>query len=162
MVTMTIKQTFFNHLKVLWITIFTTVLYFIGWWLFHFDGEIFFVFLGFYTLTVVPSFYLHLTYFLRNKGMVCEILPDRIRIEREGKETVIEGKDISEVIVYKSASMDKGGIPITPMEAYFFVRIFHANGKHELTCLMDTSIDRSIKTLRGVEVIREKSFFSMV
>ncbi len=160
---MIIKQTFFNHIKVLWITIFTTLLYFLGWWYFGFKDDFFLIFLGFYILTVVPSFFLHISYYLRNKGMVCEILPDRIRIEKEGKEeTVIASSDIQEVVVYKSASMDAGGIPITPMEAYFFVRIFDKNNKrYDLTCLMDTNIDRSIRTIQGVKIFKERGLFNI-
>jgi len=56
--------------------------------------------------------------------MLCEILPDRIRIEKEGEEEIIIAtSDIKEIVVFKSASRDAGGIPITPMESYFFVRI---------------------------------------
>ena len=160
---MIIKQTFFNHIKVLWITIFTTTLYLLGWWYFKFTTDVLFIFLGFYSLTVVPSFFLHISYYLRNKGMVCEILPDRIIIEKEGEtETVITSSDIKEIVVYKSASMDAGGIPITPMEAYFFVRIFgNNNEKYDLTCLMDTNIDKSIRIMQGVKIFRENGLFNM-
>jgi len=95
--------------------------------------------------------------------MVAEILPDRIRLEKDGEETVIALSDIKEIVIYKSASMDKGGIPITPMEAYFFARVYCKNDKkYELTCLMDGNIDKSIRTLHGVEIFREKGLFNLV
>src|SRR5688572_3145494 len=99
---MIVKQTLSNHLKVLWIAAFTTVLYIIGWSYFIFDKEILLIFLSFYILTVVPSFYLHVSYLVKNKGMVCEILQDRISINNKGKVIVIEYTEIKEVVIYKS------------------------------------------------------------
>lgn len=161
---MTIRQTFSKHLKVLWIAIFTTILYFFGWWYFKFEKDLLFIFLGFYTLTVIhTSLFLHISYYIRNRGMACEILPDRLRLEKEGEETIITSSDIKEIIVYKSASMDAGGIPITPMEAYFFVRIIDTSGNsYDLTCLMDTKVDKSIKVMRGVPIYTERGFFNNV
>src|SRR5690349_8066963 len=103
MITMIIKQTLSNHFKTLWIAIFTTALYFFGWWYFGFEGDSFYIFLVFYSLTVAPSFFLHISYYIRNKGLECEILPDMIRLEKDGKETIIPGTDIKEIVVYKSA-----------------------------------------------------------
>jgi len=160
---MVIKQTFYNHLKTLSIAIITTVLYFGVCWYFEFEKAAVVMGLCYYALTVVPSFFLHISYYIRNKGTTSEILSDRIIIYKNQKETVIRSDEIKEIVVYKSASMDRGGIPITPMEAYFFVRIYdNSNKKYELTCLMDTNIDKTIKVLQGVEIFREKGFFNMV
>ena len=160
---MIIKQTFSNHLKTLWIAIFTTALYVGVCWYFKFEKAVIIMGLCYYTLFVVPSFFLHISYYIRNKGMVAEILPDRIRLLKDGEETLIASSEIKDIVVYKSASMDKGGIPITPMEAYFFVRIFTIdNNQYELTCLMDTNIDQSIKAVQGVKIFREKGGFNTV
>jgi hypothetical protein len=142
---------------------FTTLLYLGVCWYVKFEKAALIIGLCFYTLTVIPSFFLHISYYIRNRGTACEILPDRLRLEIEGKETIIASSDIKEIIVYKSASMDAGGIPITPMEAYFFVRIFDTSGnKYELTCLMDTKVDKSIKVMRGVPIYTERGFFNNV
>jgi hypothetical protein len=114
-----------------------------------------------YVLTVVPSFFLHINYYIKNRKLICEILPGAIIIEKAGERNVIEKKDIRELVVFKSASIDKGGIPITPMEVYFFVRVVDCNGnKYDLTCLMDTKIDKSIKIVRGVNIRREKGLLN--
>jgi hypothetical protein len=160
---MIIKQTFFNHIKALWISIFTTVLYLGICWYFKFETAAVIIGLCYYTLFVIPSFFLHISYYIRNKGTLAEILPDRIRLQKDGEEIVIALTDIKEVVVYKSASMDKGGIPITPMEAYFFARIYcYNNKKYELTCLMDANIDKSIGALHGVKIFRQKGLFNIV
>ena len=158
---MIIRQTFTNHLNALWIAIITTILYILGLLFFQFEREILFIFSGFYVLTVVPSFYLHISYAIKNKGMICHILPGKLCITKNGKEQVIESSDIEDIIVFKSASIEKRGIPITPMEAYFFVRILDkAGNKYDLTCLMDTKIDRSIRTVGAVPISVERGMFN--
>jgi hypothetical protein len=90
-------------------------------------------------------------------------LPDRICITKGGKEQIIERGDMEDIVVYKSASIEKGGIPITPMEAYFFVRIFDKAGNtYDLTCLMDTEIDKSIKEVGSVPIFIERGLFNNV
>lgn len=158
---MIIKQTFANHLNALWIAIITTVFYILGLWFFQFDREILFIFLSFYVLTVVPSFYLHISYAIKNKGMVCNIFPGRICFEKDRKEQIIKSSDIKDIVIYKSASIEKGGIPITPMEAYFFVRILDKAGNtYDLTCLMDTNIDKTIRALGTVPIYTERGMFN--
>jgi hypothetical protein len=116
-----------------------------------------------YLLTVVPSFYLHLNYYLKNRGLICEILPDKVIIIRKGIETTIEANSIKDVVVYKSASIEPGGIPITPMESYFFVRIFDQSDKeYNLSCLLDSKIDKHIKIIRGIEFWTERGFFNKI
>jgi hypothetical protein len=95
--------------------------------------------------------------------MVCHILPGQLCISRDGREQIIERADIEEIVIYKSASIEKGGIPITPMEAYYFVRIFDKAGKrYDLTCLLDNKIDKSIKVLGQVPTFVERGFFNYV
>jgi hypothetical protein len=158
---MIIKQTFRNHIKVLWIAIFTTILYAVVLWFFRSERGALIIFLSGYVLTVVPSFYIHISYAIKNKGMVCQILPGKICIVKNGKEQVIQCSDIEDITVYKSASIEKGGIPITPMEAYFFVRIIDKGGnKYDLTCLMDTNIDKSIKIIGAIQTFVERGVFN--
>jgi hypothetical protein len=158
---MVIKQTFHNHIKVLWIAIFTTILYAVVLWFYQFERGALIIFLSGYVLTVVPSFYIHISYAIKNKGIVCQILPGKIYIVKNGKEQIIECNDIEEITVYKSASIEKGGIPITPMEAYFFVRIIDKGGnKYDLTCLLDTNIDKSIKIIGAVRTFVERGVFN--
>ena len=49
------------------------------------------------------------------------------------------------------------------MEAYFFAKIYCYNGKnYELNCLLDSKIDKSIRTLQGVKIIREKGLLNIL
>lgn len=158
---MTIKQTLANNIRVLWLAIITTILYLLGLSVFGFERGAIYVFLAGYILTVVPSFYLHIQYHLKNKGLVCQILPGRLCLSKNGQDQVIETSDIKDIVIYKAASIEKGGIPITPMEAYFFVRVLDNAGKtYDLTCLMDPKIDKSIRLVGTVPIFTERGLFN--
>lgn len=160
---MILRQTVANHIRVLPTTLITTALYLGILWYHDFKSDLVLIFAIGYILTVVPSFYLHLNYYLKNKGFICQILPDKVIIIKKGVETIIEAISIKDVVVYKSASIEPGGIPITPMESYFFVRIFdHSDKEYNLSCLLDPKIDKSIKTMRGIKVWTERGVFNNI
>jgi hypothetical protein len=160
---MTLTQTAANHLKVLPSTLITTALYLGVLWYLGFQSDMVLIFMIGYVFTVVPSFYLHLKYYLKDRGVTCQILPDKLIIKKAGVETVLEAASIKDVVIYKSASIEPGGIPITPMESYFFVRIFDQSDKeYTLSCLLDPKIDRSIRALIGVKFCTERGIFNLI
>ena len=160
---MTVKQTATNHLKVLPTTLITTMLYLGALLYFGIQSDMALIFLIGYLLTVVPSFYLHLNYYLNDKEKICQILPDKLVINKNGVETVLEAACIKDVVIYKSASIESGGIPITPMESYFYVRIFdQSDNEYTISCLLDPKIDQSIKALRGVKFWTERGIFNLI
>ena len=116
-----------------------------------------------YLLTVVPSFFLHLNYYVKDRGVTCQILHNKLILKKAGVDTVLEATSIRDVVIYKSASIERGGIPITPMESYFFIRIFDQSDKeYTLSCLIDPKIDRSIRALKGVKFSTERGFFNLI
>src|SRR5699024_8690781 len=71
--------------------------------------------------------------------------------------------EIKEVILYKSASMDKGGIPIMPTEPYHFVRIITKSQEQiTITCLMYPKLDEVVDKLIGVKKIRKRGFCTLL
>lgn len=160
---MVLRQTAANHIRVLPTTLITTTLYLGILWYFGFQADMVLIFAIGYILTVVPSFYIHLNYFMKNRGLICQIFPDKLIIIRKGIKTTVEATSIKDIIVYKSASIEPGGIPITPMESYFFVRIIdHSDKEYNLSCLLDPTIDKSIKTIRSIKVWTERGFFNSI
>ena len=103
---MTLNQSAATHLRVLPTTALTTALYLGILWYFGFQSDMVLIFMIGYVLTVVPSFYLHLNYYLKDRGVSCQILPDRLIIKKAGLETVLEAASIKDVVIYKSASIE--------------------------------------------------------
>jgi hypothetical protein len=160
---MTVKQTATNHLKVLPTTMITTMLYFGAFWYLGFQSDLSIILLIGYILTVVPSFYLHLNYYLNDREKICQILPEKLVIIKNGVETVLEAACIKDVVIYKSASIESGGIPITPMESYFYVRIIdQSDNEYTLSCLLDPKIDQTIRAIKGVKFWTERGIFNLI
>jgi hypothetical protein len=159
---MEFKLTTINQLKVQSTGIINSVLLFILCWILKFDLTAVYICLAYYMLLVAPSFYLHISYFLRNRNTTCKFNPTSISIIEGGKIQMIARTEIKDIVIYKSASIEKGGYPITAMEEYFFVRLFTKNGiEYDLTCLLNPHIDKHVRdSLDGVPIYIERGLFN--
>jgi hypothetical protein len=152
-----------NQFRALGIAIYSTILCLGAWSLFGFQVPILIIFLALYLVTVAPAFILHINYYIKSKGLVCIINPDSISINKNGQETELPTDAIKYIVVYKSASIETGGIPITAMESYFFVRIFdNSNNTYPLTCLLHPQIDKKLGILKGVEIYKQRGIFNFI
>ena len=65
------------------------------------------------------------------------------------------------VILYKAASLDKGGIPVSPLEYYNYARIvLKSGGEVVITCLLSPKVDKITNQIRGVRQERKKRLFN--
>jgi hypothetical protein len=114
-----------------------------------------------FAVLTVPLIYLHLEYYIANRGQEVIIKNEELTvISRKGNANTFKLTELKKVILYKSASMDKGGIPITPFEIYNYARIItETNEQIIITCLMYPRLEEVINELKGVRRIREKRGF---
>jgi hypothetical protein len=155
---MILKQTFRNHFNVLGFTLVITLILFIIWWYLDFD---FLVVGGIFHLGLtIPSFYLHLEYAIRNAGEEITINLDEIIVRKHGKERTYHVADLKEIVLHKSASLDKWGIPFTAMEYYHYARIITKSGEEIIiTCLLTPKVEKAVRILNKVSFERRKGFF---
>lgn len=160
---MILKQSFKNHLIVAEFTLTTTLMFAGAWWYFEFDPDFLLVIGIFQSLFTIPALYLHIEYYLRNRGEEIEINADEIIVRKNGKEIKRYSSDeLEDITVYKSASLDKGGIPLSALESYHFARIL-AKNKDEIiiTCLLAPKrVEQAVKQIQGVEYFRFKTLFA--
>lgn len=157
---MVLKQTFKNHFIIFEFSLSITILFFIGWWYFEFDRDYLLVVGIFHLLFTIPSLYLHIEYSIRNSGEEIEINPNEIIVRKNGQEKRYSISDLAKIIVYKSASLDKWGMPLTAMEYYRYARLMVKNGEEIIiTCLMSRKVDEEVRKLSGVPYARKKGFF---
>lgn len=156
------KINFTNHWKALDFFLVTSLMIlltcvFIGW-----NSEA--VLFGFlvYSIFFLPSFYLHLEYYLKNRNQRLEILENEIIFyDRNGEVRRYLNQDLQKIILYKSASLDKGGIPLSPIESYHYARIIPRQGKEIiLTCLMAADVEEAIRQIKWVTYERKKRLFA--
>jgi len=152
-----------NHIKVssfLWQT--TLLIFLVGYFL-KFDLDTFVVVFAFSGIFTVPAIYLHIEYLIKNNGCSIELESDKLTFTRGSESVDYKFVDMDKVILYKSASLDKGGIPLSPIEAYHYARVItKSNEELIITCLIAPKVDVLIKHLTGVKFARKKRLFCTV
>lgn len=154
---MIVKQTFKNHIIVSGFTWILTGI-FIGLWKYlNYDSDFFLIAGLFHLLFSIPAIFLHIEYSIRNAGEEIEIVHNEVIVRKNGKEQRYFSSDIAKIIFYKSASLDKGGMPFSAMEYYNYARIVAKSGEEIIvTCLMTLKIEEALKTLTGIPIERKK------
>ena len=150
-----------NHFKVLYHELCGVALMIVVLSILKFDKNAFVVFGIWFTILTLPVIYLHIEYYIANRGIKI-IIENGIFtvISRNKNMQTFKLDELKEVILYKSASMDKGGIPITPIEPYHYARIITRSDKQIIiTCLMYPKLEEVINKLQGVQKIRKKRLF---
>ena len=154
---MILKQSIRNHIIVSGFTWIMTGILFAVWWYLNYDPD--FLLIGglFHLLFTIPAIYLHVEYSIRNAGEEIEINHNEIIVRKNGQERRFTSSDLSKIIVYKSASLDRAGIPFSAMEYYRYARIIAKTGEEIIiTCLMVLDLERAVKQLTGVPYERKK------
>jgi len=138
-----------------------TVFMLIALYLLNFDIDFVVIFGMVYVLITLLVLYLHIEYYLINKGQEIIIESDKLSItSKNGNTQKFKNSELNKVILYKSASLDKGGIQFTPIESYQYLRIIAKSGQQIIiTCLMYPQMEKVMNELRGVHKIRKKRLF---
>lgn len=125
-----------------------------------FEKEFIVVFLISWIIYTIPVLYLHTEYWIKNWSEKYEIKEGRIiKYNKRGKK-IYNKEDIVKIILYKSASIDKGGIPILAMESYHYARIIMKTGEELIiTCLLTPKVDKAIQNFGRVAIQRKKRGF---
>ncbi|MEY4963521.1 MAG: hypothetical protein RLZZ323_840 [Bacteroidota bacterium] len=119
----------------------------------------FIVFYIFLLIQFTFTFYLHLVYYLKNKGEIFNIQEDRIERVKNGQKEVFHSADIKKIVICKSANMDKWGIPYTTFERFRLVRVYLNDGRYFImTNLLEYDLEKPLQTLKGVKFERRKGF----
>ncbi|MFO0355775.1 MAG: hypothetical protein ACK50A_02385 [Sphingobacteriaceae bacterium] len=127
------------------------------WGLFKLPESFIVIFLLFHLVFTLPAIYLHITYTLRNKGEVIEVFNDKIIVRNGNTEKIFLKEEMLDVTLFKSASLDKGGIPFSAMEYYRYVRInTKQNDEIVITCLMTLNLEDLLENQLRVPFIRRK------
>ena len=160
---MILKQNFKNHLKVSEFTLTITVILVIGWWYFDFDYDYLKVVGIFHLINTIPALYLHLEYTIKNWNQTVVITSYGIETIKDGVNKKYSKDELQKIIVVKAASLDKGGIRLTPIESYYYSRIMIKNGEEIIiTCLISPDIEDAIIQLNGVPFERKKKLFCSI
>lgn len=158
---MKLKQNIYNHLKVQEFTIITTLMFLIYWILFlNYDYD-FILVVGLFHLTfTILSIYLHIEYIIENYKLEIEITENQFIVTKDNQRHFYSKSKVSKIILYKSASIEKGGIPFSAMEYYFYLKVvLDSNEEILITCLLINDLDMLLSKFQGINFERKNRFF---
>ena len=128
----------------------------------YYKYEIAMVLYPFYVFIFIQLFftiYVHVRYYLTNKGQEFVLKSDRIIIVQEDKEQIFLVSEIKKIVICKSANMDKWGIPYTTFESFRCTRVYLNDGsKFVMTNLLEYDLEKPLHILQGVKFERRKGF----
>ena len=154
---MIIKQSISRHFIVSAFTWTVTILFGIGWWYFNFDEDYLLMVGLFHLLFTIPAVYLHIEYTIVNWGEEIEINNNGIIIRKEGQEYKYGVGKISEIVIYKSANLDKWGIPFFAIEYYYYARIVIKNDEQIIiSCLMVRDLEKVMSIMSEVAIEKKR------
>ncbi|MCB0397485.1 MAG: hypothetical protein KDD36_12570 [Flavobacteriales bacterium] len=115
-----------------------------------------------YGIDVVITLYLHIEYWLKNKGEEYEVHFDELVRFKNGESTVFKVSDIEKIKVYMSPALYRGSnLHFLGIEAYHYARVYLTSGEELIiTCLLTPKIEKALRGLRGVKVERKKRVFN--
>lgn len=153
---MILKQSFKNHLIVSEFTLSMTAILLGAWWYFGYDQSILLVGGLFHLFFTLPAVYLHVEYTIKNWGEEIEINDNKLIVRKNGKEKCYNTQELKEILLFKSASLDKWSFPLSAMEYYHFARITTNSGEEiVITCLLTPNVEKAVKELKEVPFGRE-------
>lgn len=158
--TIKIKISLSNSLYVLRFHLIGTILMIVFLLLYTSDYSLIFICGIFWIIVTVPVLLLHVDYYIKNRNQVIEISSENIKVKIGERVQIFEMTDIDKIIIYKSASLDKGGFPIMAMESYNFIRIiFKSKVNIVITCLMYKRPFNLIQRFPNIKFERKRSSF---
>ncbi len=116
-------------------------------------------FLVFIIIQFSFTLYLHLFYYLKNRGEEFIIENDRVERIKNGEKQIFYSIDIKKIVICKSANLDKWGIPYSAFESFRCARVYLNDGSNFiLTNLLEYNLEKPLRILQGVKFERRRGF----
>jgi hypothetical protein len=121
-------------------------------------GQFFFVY---YMVLLIPTLFLHVEYFLKNRNDILTIDVEQKNI-RINKQTDIAFNQIENITYFMPPVWHrKGFIRLLPFEDYHYARITMKNGERFIfTCLMAYRVEDTLKSITGVRIEKKNRLFA--
>ena len=152
-----------NQFKALNFSIIGSIIMVIALYFLNFNPDAIRIFGIFWMVITLPALYLHFEYWIENRRKSIQIESDKLILTQGNKSVIYKITNIEKVILYKSASLDKGGIPLSPIESYHYVRIImKSQDELIITCLLAPKVEEVVNLLKGVKYERRKRPFCTI
>lgn len=157
-----LRFSFRNHFVALFSLLFLLILIIaILTWL-NFDKPAVVIFAIFFVIDLIPTLYLHIEYYLKNKDEEYEVQFDELIRYKNGESESYKVSDIEIIKVYLSPALYRGSnLHFLGIEAYHYARVYLKSGEELIiTCLLTPNVEKALRGLRGVKIERKRQFFN--
>lgn len=153
-----------NHLRVASFHIIGTCIMLICLWWLQFNKDAVLVFFVIWIIYTLPAFYLHMEYYLYNRGESYEISGNELIQYRDGQTRRYNSSDIISMTVYIAPNAYlPNSFQLLAIESYYYTRILMKNGEEIIiTCLMAGKLKDELKRLNGVHYEVRKRLFNSI
>jgi len=113
-------------------------------------------------MDVIPGLYLHLKYFIQNKGEEYEIRDNILLRRKNGRVSYYRSDEISKIEIFMTPSVYKGSdFHLLTIESYYYAQILLKNSTDRIliTCVIAPNLEEFLRKLQGVNYERNKVFF---
>jgi len=162
---MELRVSLANQLKALSFLIFGTLLMLATLIVLDFQTAMLISFGSIWFVLALPSLYLHVEYLLINTNTVLEVGNNQLLLKTASGAVnkIYSFDELRKIVLFKSASLDRGGFPMTPIEMYHYARITTATGEEIIiTCLMTPDVEEILKKIKRISYERKKQLFSSI
>ncbi|HVA98734.1 MAG TPA: hypothetical protein VNG53_07565 [Bacteroidia bacterium] len=112
---------------------------------------------GMWLFSALPALYLHIEYYLRNKGEEITINFDELIVKKNGTVKKYQNSDFEKITVYIAPAYNSG---VLGFIYYFYTRLITTKGEEIIiTCLMTRKMEEMLKILGAPYQISRKPFF---
>lgn len=127
-----------------------------------FDPDISLVFGIFFIIETLPALYLHIEYYLKNRGEEYEIKHSEIIRYKNGEKQIFHKSELEKITVYMAPSVYQGSsLHFLAIESYHYARITTKSGEELIvTCLLTPKVEEAVRQITGVLYERKQRLFN--
>jgi hypothetical protein len=108
----------------------------------------------------IPAFYLHIEYYLFNKGVILDLnlIERKILISKKGNETILLFEEIEKIVIYLPPHYLSTNFFIrVPFDTYHYAIIFTKDGrKFIITNLLVNNLNVTLSGIRDIPIEKKK------
>jgi hypothetical protein len=115
-------------------------------------------------INIIPALYLHIEYYIINRGERYLIRYDELVRIKSGQRETYKVSDIDYIEVFMSPAVYRGSnFHFLGIEAYHYAEVHLKSGdKLYITCLLTPKVEKTLRQLRGVQIRRNKRVYNQI
>ncbi len=152
-----------KHMKMIAFAVYYIVFILVGSYWFNFSEDTFKVAYVMCILIASSTIYVHINYYLEDRGKTLQVYDDQITITKNGSTLNYLLSNLEAVTITGSKNIENWGLPQYPTEEYFYASLTFTDGKQVyITSLMITDYDKMRAAFQNRYVSRKYGWYNLL